>query len=292
MPRQLSIGFKTLPQHVSYPELLGFWQEADGLPALGHGWLFDHLTPVENAVAIGPGKVGDCFEAWTLLTALAARTERVRLGLMVASNTYRDPTVHAQIAASADAISNGRIEFGVGAGWEPYEHASRGIPLPPPAERIGRLEEAVVIAKRLWTEDAVDFDGRWHRLREARLGPKPVQQPHPPVTIGGGGEQLMLRVVARHADRWNFVGGDADTFRHKVAVLRRHCEAVGRDPEEIELSVQARVNLDDVPGSIRGAQALVDAGATHVVLVLQRPYRPGLATWLAEEVAARIRPAG
>jgi F420-dependent oxidoreductase-like protein len=289
--RRLRFGFKTPQQHTSYDDLLTVWREADALPAFEHGWLFDHLNPVDTAAAAGPEIVGPCFEAWTLLAALATQTKRLRLGLMTASNSYRDPAMHAQIAATADVISGGRIDFGIGAGWTIYEHESRDIPLLPPGARIRRLDEAVTVAKRLWTEEAVDFDGRFYKLTGARLEPKPVQRPHVPVLIGGSGEQLTLRVVAKHADLWNFVGGDVETFRHKVDVLRRHCDAVGRDFDEIELSTQYRVDFDDLQRGARDVQALVDAGVTHVVLIMQRPFRSGMPTRLAEDMIAHVRPA-
>ena len=290
--RRLRFGFKTPQQHTTYDDLLTVWREADSLPVFEHGWLFDHLNPVDSVAALGPEIVGPCFEAWTLLTALATQTNRLRLGLLTACNSYRDPALHAQIAAAVDVIAGGRIDFGVGAGWTVFEHESRHIPLAPPAERIGRLEEAVILARRLWTEEAVDFAGRYYQLSGARVEPKPVQRPHPPILIGGSGEQLTLRVVARHADLWNFVGGDIATFRHKVDVLRRHCDAVGRDPAAIELSAQVRVDFADLAQGVRDVQALVDAGVTHVVLIMQRPFRPGMPTRLAEELIAHIHPAG
>ena len=288
MPR-VRFGFKTPQQHTSYDDLLAIWREADAIPVFEHGWLFDHLNPVDTAAAAGPEIVGSCFEAWTLLTALATQTTRLRLGLMTGCNTYRDPAMHAQIAAHADVISGGRVDYGMGAGWTLYEHESRNIPLPPPGERIKRMEEGLIIAKRLWTEEAVTFDGRYYQLREARVDPKPVQQPHPPILVGGSGEQLTLRVVARQADLWNYGGGTVPEFLHKVAVLHQHCAEVGRDPAEIELSTQYRVDFADLPRAVREVQAFVDAGATHVVLIMQRPFVAGMPTRLAEEVIARIR---
>jgi F420-dependent oxidoreductase-like protein len=286
----LRFGFKTPQQHTSYEDLLSVWREADALPVFEHGWLFDHLNPVESIASAGPEIVGPCFEAWTLLTALATQTSRLRLGLLTACNTYRDPALHAQIAAAADVISGGRIDFGIGAGWTVYEHESRNIPLPPPAERIRRLDEAVTLTKRLWTEEAADFDGRFYKLYGARVSPQPVQRPGPPILIGGSGEQLTLRVVAKHADIWNYVGGDLETFRHKVSVLRGHCDAIGRDFDEIELSAQYRVDIDNLEQGVRDVQGLVEAGVSHVVLILQRPFRAGLVTRLAEDLVAHIRP--
>jgi F420-dependent oxidoreductase-like protein len=279
---RLRWGIKTSPQHTTYDAIAQVWREADACPAFEHAWLFDHFSPIQGDLD------GPCFEGWTLLSALAAQTSRLRLGLMVAGNTYRHPAIHAHMAATVDVISNGRLDFGIGAGWNEYEHASMGIPLYPPGERIRRLGEACEIARRLFTQPLVDFDGRHYQLKDARLAPKPVQQPYPPFVIGGGGEQLTLRVVAEHADIWNFTGPDVEAFRHKAGVLREHCAAVGRDPDEIELSVQARVDYDDLGATVAALRPFVDAGATHLVLMLAYPYPEGIVDRLADEVVSRF----
>ncbi|HEV2129447.1 MAG TPA: LLM class F420-dependent oxidoreductase, partial [Thermomicrobiales bacterium] len=219
----VSFGIKTAPQHTTYDAMLRVWQEAEAIPSIEHAWLFDHFAPIQGDLD------GPCLEGWTVLAAFAAVTERLRLGLMVTGNTYRHPAVLAKIAATVDVISEGRLDFGIGAGWNEYEHESMGIPLYQPGERIRRLDEACEMIKRLFTEPTVDFDGRYYQLKEARSEPKPVQRPYPPLVIGGGGEQLTLRVVAKHADVWNYTGGSVEEFRHKVGVLRRHCEEVGRN---------------------------------------------------------------
>jgi alkanesulfonate monooxygenase SsuD/methylene tetrahydromethanopterin reductase-like flavin-dependent oxidoreductase (luciferase family) len=131
--------------------------------------------------------------------------------------------VLANTAATLDVISGGRLDLGIGAGWNQYEHDSMGIPLYPPGERIRRLGEACEIARRLFTQHLTDFDGHYYQLKQARLEPKPVQKPYPPFVIGGGGEKLTLRVAARYADIWNFSGSDPEAFRHKVDVLHEHC---------------------------------------------------------------------
>jgi len=280
---QLRFGFKTAQHQSTYEEILAVWKEADEIPSLEHGWLFDHLNPIDNPEGIGP-----CFDGWTMLTALATQTTRLRLGLLTGCNTYRDPALHAQIAATADVISGGRVDFGDGAGWNEFEHRSRNIPLPAPGERLRRLDEAVTIAKRLWTEETVDFEGKYYQLYGARLAPKPIQEPGLPVLIGGSGEQLTLKVVAKHADLWNYSGGDVDTFLHKVEVLKRHCDTVGRDFADIELSAQRRIDLDDLDGTIRDAQAFIDAGVTHLVFYLSPPYQVGMPTTLAEKVIPKL----
>lgn len=275
-------GIKTAPQHTTYDAVRAVWQEADRTPAFEHAWLFDHFAPIQGDLD------GPCFEGWILLAALAAQTSRLRLGLMVTGNTYRHPAILAHEAATVDVISGGRLDFGIGAGWNVYEHESMGIPLYKPGERIRRLDEACEVIKLLFTQHLTTFDGRYYHLTEARCAPKPVQKPSPPFVIGGGGEQLTLRVVARHADVWNFAGGDVATFRRKVQVLHEHCAAIGRDPAQIELSVQSRVNYDDVPATADALRPFIEAGAAHIVLTLAYPYPEGIVTRLAEDVVARF----
>ena len=280
---RLSFGIKTAPQHTTYDEMLAIWREAEEIEAFEHAWLFDHFAPIQGDVS------GPCLEGWTVLAAFAALTKRLRLGLMVTGNTYRHPAVLAKIAATVDVISNGRLDFGIGAGWNEYEHTSMGIPLYRPGERIRRLDEACEIIRRLFTEPTVDFDGRYYQLKDARSEPKPVQKPHPPFVIGGGGEQLTLRVVARHADIWNYTGDSPEEFRRKADILRGHCAAIGRNPEEITLSCQYRVRDDDFAGAAEAFRRFVDVGATHLVIYLNPPYAEGLATRAAEEIVARVR---
>jgi F420-dependent oxidoreductase-like protein len=280
---RLRWGIKTAPQHTTYDAMLKLWQEADNTPVFEHAWLFDHFAPIFSDVN------GPCLEGWTLLAAYAAQTSRLRVGLMVTGNTYRHPAVLANMAATVDVISNGRLDLGIGAGWNEYEHSSMGIPLYAPGERIRRLGEACEIIKRLFTQHLTDFDGRYYQLKEARCEPKPVQKPYPPFVIGGGGEKLTLRIVAQYADVWNFAGGPVEEFRRKTAILHEHCAEVGRDPAEIELSVQLPVNYDDMPTTAETVQRYVDAGATHLVLNFRYPYPDGIVTRVAEEVVAHVQ---
>ncbi len=279
---RLSFGIKTAQQHTTYEEILAVWREADANPAFEHAWLFDHFAPINGDVN------GPCLEGWTTLTALATQTRRLRLGLMVVGNTYRHPAVLAKTAATVDVISGGRLDLGLGAGWNVYEHESMGIPLYPPGERIRRFGEACELIKLLFTQPTTDFDGRYYQLKEARCEPKPVQRPWPPFVLGGGGEKLTLRIVAEHADVWNFAGGTAEEFSRKVGILREHCAAVGRDPAEITLSMQLRLDYADLPGAVRTLQQFVDAGATHLVLYLPPPFPEGIVQRLAEEVVAQV----
>ncbi len=278
----LRFGIKTAPQNTNYADIVRVWREADALPVFEHAWLFDHFAPIFSDLD------GPCYEGFTLLAALAAQTSRIRVGLMVAGNTYRHPAVLAHMGATIDVIANGRFDMGLGAGWNEYEHTSMGLPLYAPGERIRRLGEACEIIKRLYTQHLTDFAGRYYQLKEARCEPKPVQQPYPPFVIGGGGEQLTLRIAAQYADVWNFAGGPVDTFKHKVTVLHEHCAAIGRDPGAIALSVQIPVNYENLAETVQTLQGYVDAGATHLILNLRYPYPAGIVARLAEEVVPNI----
>lgn len=278
----LRFGIKTAPQNTNYADIVRVWREADALPVFEHAWLFDHFAPIFSDLD------GPCYEGFTLLAALAAQTSRIRVGLMVAGNTYRHPAVLAHMGATIDVIANGRFDMGLGAGWNEYEHSSMGLPLYAPGERIRRLGEACEIIKRLYTQHLTDFAGRYYQLKEARCEPKPVQQPYPPFVIGGGGEQLTLRIAAQYADVWNFAGGPVDTFKHKVTVLHEHCAAIGRDPGAIALSVQIPVNYENLAETVQMLQGYVDAGATHLILNLRYPYPAGIVARLAEEVVPNI----
>jgi F420-dependent oxidoreductase-like protein len=279
---KLSFGIKTAPQHTTYDAMLEIWRAADALPIFEHAWLFDHFAPIFSDLD------GPCFEGWTLLAAYAAQTKRIRVGLMVTGNTYRHPAVLANTAATLDVISNGRLDFGIGAGWNEYEHTSMGIPLYAPGERIRRLGEACEIIKRLFTQHLTDFDGRYYQLKEARCEPKPIQKPYPPFVIGGGGEQLTLRVVARYADIWNFAGGAPEVLENKIKILHQHCQEVGRDPAAIQISVQVPVNYADLTETVRATQNYVNSGATHLILNLRYPYPVDIVARLADEVIPQI----
>jgi alkanesulfonate monooxygenase SsuD/methylene tetrahydromethanopterin reductase-like flavin-dependent oxidoreductase (luciferase family) len=204
---------------------------------------------------------------------------------MVTGNTYRHPAVLANMGATVDVISHGRLDFGIGAGWNELEHEMYGMRLPPPGERIRMLGEACEVIRRLWTEEYADFDGQFYHLKHARCEPKPVQKPYPPFVIGGGGEQLTLRVVARYADIWNLPGGPLDVFTHKSAVLDEHCRAIGRDPASIRRSIQLMVDYAN-PAAMRDTiRPFIRAGVSHIILNLRAPYPEGIVRRLADEVA-------
>ncbi len=197
-------------------------------------WLYDHLhtfpVPTQEVT----------YEAWTLMAALSTVTSTVRLGQMCTCNSYRPPSYLAKVAASIDVISGGRVEMGIGAGWYQGEYEGYGYDFPKPSVRIGMLAEAVEIMQRMWTEDEVHFDGTHYTLRGAICRPKPVQQPHIPLWIAGGGEKLTLAVAAEFADYTNF-GGNLETFIHKSEVLAGHCREIGRDFDSITRSANFNV---------------------------------------------------
>jgi F420-dependent oxidoreductase-like protein len=189
-------------------------------------WVYDHFhnvpRPAHEAV----------FECWTTIAAISQRTSKVRLGQMVGCNSYRQPGVLAKITSTVDVISGGRLDWGIGAGWYENEYRGYGFDFPRPKDRIGMLRECVEIVKSMWTQPETTFKGEYYELSRANCDPKPLQSPHPPVWIGGGGEQLTLRVVARHADYSNF-GGKPDEWARKREILKGHCAAVGRDEDTI-----------------------------------------------------------
>jgi alkanesulfonate monooxygenase SsuD/methylene tetrahydromethanopterin reductase-like flavin-dependent oxidoreductase (luciferase family) len=279
-----SFGIATAPQQVSYDDVLRVWREADTIPQIEHAWLFDHLMP------IGGDPDGPIFEGWTLLSAMAAQTERLRLGLLVTSNRFRPPAMLAKIATTVDVVSGGRLDFGIGAGSRPShplarrEYEAHGLPYDDFAHSVGSLAEACTVIRRLWTEEKpFDFDGSYVHLTGAFGNPKPVQRPHPPIVIGGRAA-ATLRVVAEHADVWNIPGGDIDDAVSRSALLDRFCAEIGRDPASITRSMHLPVSYDH-PGTTRDAIAeATGAGFGHIVLGLASPFPGNVARWVAAEI--------
>ena len=199
-------------------------------------WFTDHFTAAEDSSI-------PKFEAWITLSGLAAQVPRVRIGTLVSSNTFRHPAVLAKMAATLDHISGGRVVLGLGSGWNEYEHSRYGIPFYNVTERLRRLDEACEVIKKLFTELESNFDGQFYQLDRATLAPKPLQDPLP-LMVGGGGEKMTLKITAKHADEWN-VYGSVEDMKHKMSVLERHCETVGRDPKEIQRSAAVMLYLSD-----------------------------------------------
>jgi F420-dependent oxidoreductase-like protein len=233
----IRFGLHSGPQNTTFEDYRDLWVRCE---ELGYDWVsdFDHFLPIHSDSA------GPQFEGTTLLAAMAAHTERVRCGMLVLGVTYRHPAVVANIAATIDHISGGRLEFGMGAAWFELEHEQYGIPFPRIGVRMDMLDEACRIMRSLWTQETTTFEGRHFQLKDAQLAPKPVQE-HLPLVIGGAGERRTLRIVAEHGDIWNMLMGDFDEYRHKLDVLAGHCADVGRDPNDVRKSLTFRAFLDE-----------------------------------------------
>lgn len=265
----MRISFKTRPQHTEWAALKDFWLEGDRIDLYSAGWTFDHFYPIFSDAS------GPCFEGWTMLSFLAALTRRIRLGVLVTGNTHRHPSVLANMAATLDVASGGRLELGLGAGWSEEEHSAYGIPLPPWPERFDRLEESCEILDSLLTREHTTTAGRHYRLTEARCEPKPLQKPRPPLVIGGKGERRTLRIAARWADQWNFPFGEPEELRRKIEVLHEHCAAIGRNPADIEISVKAEA-LRDASAFAELAFSYREAGADHIIVHFPAPHDPAV----------------
>ena len=219
-------GVQSDPQHVSYGELLQLWQRIDTL-GYDTAWLFDHFQPIFT------DPTGPCFEGWTMLTALGVQTKRIHIGLLVTGVIYRHPAVLANIAATADIVTGGRLEMGIGAAWNEAETRAYGMPFPPAGERLKMLDEAIQVLQLLWTNEYSNFAGEHYTLVNALCNPKPIRKPYPPIGGGGQGEKVTLRIVAQHADGWDCDMLPLADYDRKVAALKGHCEKFQRDPNTL-----------------------------------------------------------
>ncbi len=255
-------------------------------------WVYDHFHTVPTP------ELEATFECWTITATLARDTRRVKIGQMVGCNGYRNPALYAKIASTVDVASHGRLYAGIGAGWYEHEWRAYGYGFPETRERMAMFREAVEIIHRMWTEDEPTFHGRHYTIDRPINEPKGVQQPHPPLWIGGSGEQVTLKLVAKFGDACN-IGGDPVTIRRKLDVLKGHCDRVGRDFDEIVKSSSLHVHLlrrgDDpeqatrtargkltleeygrevaigTPEQIRGRiDPIIDAGINYVIVYLPR----------------------
>lgn len=309
---KLKWGLQSSPQHVSYPELLQLWQRAE---ALGYdsAWLFDHFMPITGE------RGGPCFEGWTLLSALAAQTQRLHVGCLVTSVIYRHPAVLAKMGATLDVISDGRLELGIGAGWFEAEALAYGMPFPRTGERLAQLDEALQVIRSLWTEDYSDFKGRHFSLTQARCEPKPIQKPTPKIWVGGQGEKVTLRIVAERADGWDTDMLPLELYAHKLEVLTQHSERAGRDPATIRKMIhfagaiaedertaqqraealaqewqtnvaelQGRVLLGTPQQAAEQLMAYIERGVEHFVLSLAAPYDMQMVELYINEVAPLV----
>lgn len=261
--------------------MLAVWRGADDIEVYESGWTFDHFYP------IFVDSTGPCLEGWTTLAALAQATTRLRVGVLVTGIHYRHPAVLANMASALDIISNGRLELGVGAGWNEEESGAYGIELGSIKERFDRFEEACQVLTRLLTRDSTSFQGKYYRLKDARNEPKGPQRPHPPICIGGSGEKRTLRITARYAQHWNFVGGPPEEFARKRDVLAAHCAEIGRDPKEIMLSAHVRLDQERNYGkAVEEAAALGAEGLDLAIIYLPQPHDPAVLEPLANEISA------
>jgi F420-dependent oxidoreductase-like protein len=247
---------------------------------MDHYFQMDWMAPAEHPM----------LEGYTALGFIAGRTERLRLRLLVTGVTYRPPGLLAKIVTTLDVVSSGRAELGIGAAWYEREHRGLGVPFPPTAERFERLEEAIQICLQMWSDDNGAFEGRHYRLEETLCSPRPVSEPRPRILIGGSGERKTLRLVAQYADACNIFGGP-DEVASKIDVLRRHCDTVGRDPNEIEVTVMYRdfapdATPDDI---VRGAEAFAKIGVSTLVTGAMSDDPAG---WLESTFGPAMEPIG
>ncbi|MPY81702.1 MAG: TIGR03560 family F420-dependent LLM class oxidoreductase [Actinophytocola sp.] len=275
----MRFAFKTSPQNTAWQDMLAVWRTADDIDVFESGWTFDHFYPIFS------DSTGPCLEGWTTLTALAQATRRLRLGTLVSGIHYRHPAVLANMTSTLDIVSDGRLEIGIGAGWNEEESGAYGMELGTPRERSDRFEEACEVIVGLLTKETTSFAGTYYQLTDARNEPKGVQQPHPPICIGGSGEKRTLRTAARFAQHWNFAGGKPEEFARKRDVLYRHCEDLGRDPAEITLSSHVWLKDGDAKRVADEAAALGEEGLDLAIVYLPPPHTPKVLEPLADALA-------
>lgn len=307
----IRFGIQTGQQNIEWDDMLALWQKAD---AWGYDtlWNFDHFYPIFT------NPEGPCLEGWTTLAALAQATKRARIGHLVNGNTYRNPCLTAKMAASLDHVSHGRLNLGIGAGWFEMEHTAFGIDFMTVPKRLQALDEACQIIRGMFTQEKTTVHGKHYTVTDAMGLPHPVQRPHPPIMIGGTGEKVLLRIVAKHADMWN-ASGPADFMAKKIAIIRQHADKLDRDADRIEKTVMMPLcyrNKDregfvqgliaamrqTTPEEARGQimigekQECLDtveryrrAGVTHFIFMSFAPYNADEMQAFAEEVMPAVR---
>jgi F420-dependent oxidoreductase-like protein len=243
---RLTLSGIDLDQH--WPTMLGVARDLERL-GFESAWVYDHFHTIPEPTQ------EVTYEAWTMMAALAATTDTIRLGQMCTCNTYRPPSYLAKVAASIDVISGGRLEMGIGAGWYEHEHDGYGYPFLPPAGRLGMLREGVEIMKAMWTEDVVDYEGEHYTLKGAICQPKGMQKPHIPLWIAGGGEKVTLRIAAQHAQYTNFGGDHLDVFEQKSDLLAEHCRTLGTDFDSITRSANFNILCAETEGEVEEKKA-------------------------------------
>jgi F420-dependent oxidoreductase-like protein len=276
----MRFAIKTRPEHTTWQQMRDVWVAADQFEIFESAWHWDHFYPLTGDMA-GPN-----LEGWTTLAALAQATSRIRVGCQVTGMIYRHPAVLANMAATTDIISGGRLELGVGAGWNEMETAAYGIDLPPLKERFDRFDEGVEAMIALLTEKVANYDGQYVKLTDAYCEPKAVQSPHPPITIGGKGPKRTLRAVARWAQQWNVIVPSPEEWTPLKQVLVDHCDKLGRDVNEITCSVNVRIDPDKpLDDAVALAAAYGEVGVDLVVMNLPVDAPPSVLEPLAKALA-------
>ena len=305
--RRVRFGIQTPNHGTTWDDLLATWREAESL-GFDTAYLYDHFMP------IFADPDGSNLEGWTALAALAAETSRIRIGILVTGNTYRNPALLAKMATTVDHVSKGRLIFGIGASWHEPEHVAYGFPFGSARERAERLEEALQVITKLWSEEHPSFEGKYYRLKDAPYAPKNVQRPRPPIVIGGQGKEWIIPLVGRYADGWNAVTGvDPDGIRERRAIIEQECTRIGRSPCPSDVSVLvplvaitriplagpvvrfgaravvrkevAQAVLADSPKGIQERlRPYVDAGANEIILNLRPPFDRDLLREFAKEI--------
>jgi F420-dependent oxidoreductase-like protein len=246
--------------------------------AMDHWFQMEHFADAREPM----------LEGYSVLNFVAAKTERIRLGLLVTGVTYRHPGLLAKTVTTLDVLSGGRATLGIGAAWYEREHLALGVPYPPVAERFERLEEAIQICEQMWSDDDGPYNGRYYQLAETICVPRPLQTPRPPILIGGGGEKKTLRLVAQYADACNLFATSPEETKRKLDILRGHCDAVGRDYDSIAKTIIGRVNVDgDVSGFLAEMEQYAALGVSLVEVAPTMPDPARFVTQLGDKV---VRP--
>ena len=276
----MRFAIKTRPEHQTWAQIREVWLAADQIELFESAWNWDHFYPLTGDLT-GPN-----LEAWTMLAALAEATSRIRIGCQVSGMIYRHPAVLANMAATTDIIADGRLELGLGAGWNQMECDAYGIDLPPLRERFDRFDEGVEAVVRLLSQTTTTLKGKYVTLTDARCEPKPVQRPHPPIVIGGRGKTRTLRTTARWAQQWNALTADPADWLSLRETLLEHCAAIGRDPAQITCSVNVRLDsTDQVRAAAETVAGYAEAGADLAIIGLPLTATPDLLEPLAERLA-------
>jgi F420-dependent oxidoreductase-like protein len=308
----LRFGIQTPNQNATWAQIRDVWREAEAL-GFDSAWVYDHFIPIFG------DEDDPCLEGWTLLAALAAETRRMQIGVLVTGVTYRNPALLAKMATTVDHVSNGRLALGIGAAWFERDHGAYGFPFGTTRERARKLEEALQVITKLWSEDHPSFRGQWYALDRAPYAPPNVQKPRPPIIVGGQGKQWIVPLVARYGDGWNAVSGvDPDGIRERREIIAAECRRIGRADCPTQVSVLlplvamtrvplagpvvrlgaravvrkevARSILADSPSKIRDKlRTYADAGATEIILSLRPPFDVALLRRFAAEVMPAFR---